>query len=388
MSRERIHYLDNIRILLTIFVIFVHIAMMYGAMSSWYYNEVKRPDPVTEGTLTILLLLGRSCGLGIFFALTGYFTAVKISEYKESGKKYLSSRLLRLGTPLLFFLLFIAPFTKKLVGLIVYKHSFNLIDTYQNYFKYFNGSQVGPLWFIELLIVFTLVYYFWFKFIRKERPLKVSDTFKNFPSTRVLLLFIILLSLLTFFVRVYFKEGYYWRAMNLEFANLPQYVLFFIFGTLLPQTEWHLKIPAKTAKNWLIVSFVNVLVVLPVVYALVVIYKGNFDDFTGGWHWFSLFLTTWEIVNLVAYSISVFYYFRKSVNKQGPIARFFIPNLYVAYVVHPLVVVLLALLVRNVHLYPLLKIALFLPVAIFASFYTAHLLRLIPGVKGVLQEKA
>jgi len=103
MAKDRIHYLDNLRILLTVFVIFVHIAMMYGAMSSWYYNEVRRPDPVTEGTLTILLLLGRSCGLGIFFALTGYFTAIKISEAKASGSSYLRSRLLRLGIPLLFF---------------------------------------------------------------------------------------------------------------------------------------------------------------------------------------------------------------------------------------------------------------------------------------------
>lgn len=34
MAKDRIHYLDNLRILLTVFVIFVHIAMMYGAISS------------------------------------------------------------------------------------------------------------------------------------------------------------------------------------------------------------------------------------------------------------------------------------------------------------------------------------------------------------------
>ena len=387
MSKERLNYLDNLRILLTIFVIFVHISMMYGAMSSWYYNEVLRPDPLTEGTLTILLLLGRSCGLGIFFALSGYFTALKMAENKENSRKYMTSRMIRLGVPLLFFLLFIAPFAKIMVAVILYNQPFNLIDIYYNYFRYFNGSQVGPLWFIELLLVFTILYFFWFKYIQKGKPVSLPDSFKNFPSTKFLIVFIILLSVLTFLVRVEFGEGYYWPAMNLEFANLLQYILFFILGTWLPQTNWLSKIPAKAAKGWLIVSLINVFIVLPAVYTFVVLSKGNFIHFRGGWHWFSVFLTTWEIVNLVAYSITVFYYFRKSVNKQGRIARFFIPNLYVAYVVHPLVVILLAMLFRNVHLYPLIKIALFSPIAIFASFYTAHLLRMIPGAKQLLQEK-
>lgn len=331
--------------------------------------------------------MGRSCGLGIFFALTGYFTAIKTAEAKQSGNSYLKPRLLRLGIPLLFFLLTIAPITKKIVSVVAYQQAFNLTETYRLYFKYFNGSQVGPLWFIELLIVFTLLYYYWFTFINKGKPAVLSERFKSFPSTKTLLIFILLLSVLTFLVRVWFKEGYYWPPMNLEIANLLQYVLFFIFGTLLPQTGWHLKIPAQTAKAWLIVSLVNVLVVLPIVYALMIITRTDVEYFKGGWHWQSLFLSSWEIINLVSYSITVFYYFRKSANRQGPIARFFIPNLYVAYVVHPLIVILLALLVRNIHLYPLLKITLFFPIAVFASFYTAHLLRLIPGVKQVLQEK-
>jgi len=360
---------------------------MYGAMSTWYYNEVRRPDPVTEGTLTILLLLGRSCGLGIFFALSGYFTALKLHENKADSRKYITSRIIRLGVPLLFFLLIIAPFPKRIVGAIKYNQPFNLIDIYTNYFKYFNGSQVGPLWFIELLLVFSIIYFLWFKYIRKGKPLTLPGSVKSFPSTKKLILFIVLLSALTFLVRINFEEGYYWPAMNLEFANLPQYILFFIFGTMLTQTNWHLKIPSKTAKSWLIVSLTNVFVVLPAVYAYVVLNKGNFDNFTGGWNWFSLFLTTWEIINLVAYSITVFYYFRKYVNKQGRIARFFIPNLFVAYIIHPIVVILLAMLVRNIHLYPLLKIVLFTPPAIFISFYAAHLLRMIPGAKQLLQEK-
>ncbi|MCF6170454.1 MAG: acyltransferase family protein [Bacteroidales bacterium] len=387
MSKERLHYIDNIRILLTLFVIFIHIAMIYGAMSTWYYTEVKRPDAVTTGVLTIILLLGRSCGLGIFFALAGYMTALKIVEYKEKGKNYLASRLLRLGIPLMFFLLVIAPVTKKIVGLVVYHQSFNFIEVYRNYFNYFNGSQVGPLWFVELLIVFTLLYIFWFHVIRKGRPLALPEAFLQFPSAKNLLLFIVLLSAFTFAVRLQFREGYYFPPMNLEFANLPQYIIFFLFGTLLPQTRWQTKIPARTAKTWLVVALVNVFVVLPLIYTFVVLTKGNFDDYTGGLTWASFILTSWEIVNLVAINIAVFYYFRKSVNKQGRIARFFIPNLYVAYVVHPLVVILLALLVRNILLYPLLKITLVAPVGIFASFYVAHLLRSIPGVKKLLQEQ-
>jgi peptidoglycan/LPS O-acetylase OafA/YrhL len=57
---------------------------------------------------------------------------------------------------------------------------------------------------------------------------------------------------------------------------------------------------------------------------------------------------------------------------------------YTVYIIHPVVLILLALAFIGVALSPLAKFAIVLPLAICLSFTLAHLIRAVPGVSRVL----
>ena len=57
---------------------------------------------------------------------------------------------------------------------------------------------------------------------------------------------------------------------------------------------------------------------------------------------------------------------------------------YTVFIIHPLVIVFLALFFRNVRVFPLFKFLLLAPLALVICFVLAHFIRLIPGLKRVL----
>jgi len=58
---KRIHYLDNIRIYLTVIVILQHLAITYGAPGGWYYREFDfhQLDTITLAALVLLFAFWR-----------------------------------------------------------------------------------------------------------------------------------------------------------------------------------------------------------------------------------------------------------------------------------------------------------------------------------------
>jgi hypothetical protein len=42
-SKERLHYLDNIRWLMIVLVVLMHLKVTYGGMGSWYYQKNSVP---------------------------------------------------------------------------------------------------------------------------------------------------------------------------------------------------------------------------------------------------------------------------------------------------------------------------------------------------------
>jgi len=71
-------------------------------------------------------------------------------------------------------------------------------------------------------------------------------------------------------------------------------------------------------------------------------------------------------------------------NAQGPVTRAMAGDSSAAYVIHPVVVILLALAMAGAANPSFAKFAIVLPLAIACSFTLAHLIRAMPGVKRVL----
>jgi glucans biosynthesis protein C len=110
--RQRMLYIDNLRILLISMVIVVHLGVTYGAVGSWYYH-----DPVTNLPtgiiLTTLTGFGMAAGMGFFFLIAGYFTP---GSYDRKGiKSFLFDRLIKLGIPLLIYDLLLDPLANRVL---------------------------------------------------------------------------------------------------------------------------------------------------------------------------------------------------------------------------------------------------------------------------------
>ena len=382
MAKQRILYLDNIRILLAFLVIITHLAVIYGGGGGWYYKEVKRPDAATSALLTIIIIANKAFLLGLFFMISGMFTTLSMG--KVSRAKFLTGRFIRLGIPVALYALIVHPLARVLQNVYLYGQSFEPFTIFKNNIIYFSGTAVGPLWFVELLFFFTLLFIGWHIFFPQNSPVLKKTIDKGFPETKWIVAFIVVLSILTFVVRIWFPVGWLFKPFSLELANLFQYMAFFVVGLYLPRTRWFDSLSLKTGKVWMIITLTSVILAFLVLLAVSAFLAIDINLFAGGLTGFSALFVVWELVFSVGMAISLTVYFREKLNYQGKIARFFSGNVYAAFVVHPLVITAMALLLKDIHIYPLLKYFLVAPFAILASFGFGYLFRIIPGMKKIL----
>ncbi|MDO9033727.1 MAG: hypothetical protein Q7U51_00795, partial [Methanoregula sp.] len=104
----------------------------------------------------------------------------------------------------------------------------------------------------------------------------------------------------------------------------------------------------------------------------------------GGLHWQAVFYAFWEQMAAVMIITGLLWLFSRWFNTQGSVARVMAGDSYTVYIIHPVILTLLAIALAGFALPSLAKFTVVLPLAICLSFLLAHLIRAIPGVKRVL----
>ena len=85
--------------------------------------------------------------------LAAYFTD---SSFTKKGTfKFITDRLIRLGIPLVFYSLVISPFTSYLVYYFAQEHHITFLQYLSGYDTWID---VGVMWFVLALLVFTFIY--------------------------------------------------------------------------------------------------------------------------------------------------------------------------------------------------------------------------------------
>jgi len=92
----------------------------------------------------------------------------------------------------------------------------------------------------------------------------------------------------------------------------------------------------------------------------------------------------WEGVMCVAMSITVLVWFRGHLNHQGRLARAMSGAAYAVYVLHPLVIVPLAIALSGLQMPLPLKFVLVAPFAVALCFTIGYYVRKLPLVRNVL----
>ncbi len=82
--------------------------------------------------------------------------------------------------------------------------------------------------------------------------------------------------------------------------------------------------------------------------------------------------------------IALLFLSRKWFNRQARVSKAMSASAYTAYIIHAPVIVLVAIAIRNINLYPLLKFALAVLVAVPLCFALASVVRKLPLVRKIL----
>ncbi len=379
MEKARLLFVDNLRILLITLVIVVHLSVTYGGVGEWYYKE-GRPDTISFAVLTWNNGVNQAFFMGFLFMMAGYFTP---GSYDRKGPwGFLRDRLLRLGIPMLFYDFVINPLIEYMLVTRVHGFDGSVRKLIAQYFGEFHIGT-GPLWFVETLLIFAIIYVLWRHLTKKTTAPAVENCGKMFGN-RVVVVLALALGIVSFIVRIWLPIGWGFAPLNLQFPFFPQYICLFIVGIVAYRRNWLTRIDDAMGRLWLCVALVLIVILFPALFVLGGALTGDTDSFTGGLHWQCLAYALWEQSLCMAMIITLLLLFRRRLNRQGKLAKAMSASAYTAYIIHAPIVVLVTLAIRNITLYPLLKFALTGLVCVPLCFALGNVVRKLPLARRIL----
>jgi peptidoglycan/LPS O-acetylase OafA/YrhL len=308
VADTRLYCLDNLRVLLTAFVVLHHAALTYSDIPLWYYTEPGH-DP-SRFALDVFLVFNQSYFMGFFFLIAGFFTPGALD--RKGVGRFVRERLVRLGIPLLIFVLVI----RAVLGIP------GAIASGQPYWLYYLVTwDAGPTWFLEVLLAFSLVY----ALVRRLRP-QMRPRPRTALRGRWVAAFVVGLTVVTALWRLIVPSGTYVPLLGLPTPSyLPQYAAMFTVGVVAYRRGWLTTI-TRRAGRWAWVAVVAALAVLaPLGYV-----------FTTGFA-ADVAIAAFEAVFAAGMILGLLVLFRDRFAGHGPRARFVAQNAFAVYVLHPLV---------------------------------------------------
>ncbi len=378
IQKSRIFYIDNLRIYLTILVILHHIAIGYGGSGAWFLNESDfyPIDEATQILFTLLNEINQSYFMAFFFLLAGYFTPRSFE--KKGGSTYTKDRFIRLGIPLVVYVIFISPLTEFIVVNYAYGQGLTFEEIIINRIATINIG-VDHLWFILALLIFAGFYVLY----RKIQPIYTPCSEKPFPKDRMILASILVIAAITFVVRIVSPVDVVY-IFNFKFGYFTSYVFMFWIGILASQRKWFDKLESTQAKRWIGIA-VCLVIALPILLVLMVdISAPNLTPFMGGLTLESLLLSIWDSFALLSITIGTLYVFKTWLNRSNRILMNMGGSAYTAYIIHAIIVVGFQILLLPVVLPAFLKAIIVAIVSIPLIFGLSALIRKIPGFSSVL----
>ena len=338
---NRLYYLDNLKVCLTILVILHHAGQAYGEGGAWAYT----PSNPAEFMPWIWHFFSTNAAffMGLYFFISGYF--VPRSFDKQGTKQFVQKKLLRLGIPLLFMGAIISVLTGK--------------------------PEIGHMWFVESLLVFCLIYALirmWVSPIDKKCSSK--------PTIIGLLIVSLLMGVGSYFIRqVSPQDHWIWPfgiiPLPLEPAHYLQYVMMFVLGILAYRFKWLEKMSNG-------VGFTTLLIGIALAVGNYLRDGGAWNTFV--WQWFGIY----ESLMCVFISFGLMWFFKQFVCGTSSFWQWCAAQSYGAYIFHLLLMIILQNVVDSIWMGAFGKFLFIGVVTTILSFLLTWVVRMIPGVKRIL----
>jgi len=313
---KRTYYLDNLRIYLTILVILHHAALAYGGTGGWSIHDVVS-DGISPILLTLFNALNQSYFMTAFFLLAGYFTPRSFE--RKGTKTFLMDRFVRLGIPLVVYTTVGINLNSFLVS------TFQLGIPFQFNFRY----EAGHLWFVQVLLIFALLYTFFLRGRSNTNP----DTQTTFPSNIKIWSAVLSLSILTFLMRLVYPVGE--TILGIQPGHIVHYIFAFFIGTKAYHHDWFGKITKDIGKRWgycALLTFPVLIIVM--VFGGVLENDANVAMFMGSFTWQAAAYAIWESIMMVSVIIFLLYFFREKLNRTSALTIGMAASLYTVYIIH------------------------------------------------------
>lgn len=374
-TATRLGYVDNLRVLLTVLVLAHHSALTYGALPIWYWTE---PSTSPSGVaLMLLVIVNQFYFMGFFFLLSGLFAPGSVD--RKGPGAFARDRLLRLGVPLVAFWLVARP----LLSLQSWPDHRAEGESFLQF--WFTVGDVGPLWFAEVLLVMSLAYAA-YRALRARSAARSGIADAGLPTTvdaaprpvrfRAIAGLVAVLTAATFLWRLAVPTGTYWELAGLPSpAYLPQYVILFVVGLLAVRRGWLTALTVRQGRVALVVALVSLGLALGGTALATAPGAGLLAQLGAGLA---------ENVFAVSTIVALLVLFRERFSGQPAWARWAAQNSFAVYVIHPLVLVGIAMLFAPLVAPAGVKFLILLALSVPLCWGFAHLLRRIPGVSRVL----
>ncbi len=370
MSKERLLYIDNLRVLLIILVILFNLALLYGSqLDNRPYHGSQPPGTIKSVFESIIYIsffaVTESFFMGFFFMISGYFTP---GSYDRKGAwPFFKDRLLRLGIPLLIYIFFIDPIMGYAIALSTKGFTGSFLDFLALYIGNYGVLGSGPLWFLEALLIFNGAYVLW------RQLVKSVNIESKIPGNKAIAIFALILGIVTFIVKVWLPSGWNFEPLNFEIPFFPQYIAMFIVGLIAYRGNWFLQISKETGKFWFRISVV-LLILFPFLLGLYMT-TGNPTRHYGGFYWQSFTYALWEQFIGIAIIIALSSIFREKYSTRGRLLEAMSKSAYTVYIIHIPIIIFLALSLQGITMDPLLKFALVAPLAVAICFLIGNYIR-------------
>lgn len=337
MLQKRLFYLDNLKVCLTVLVIFHHAGQAYGDGGGWAYH----PSNPAEVMPWIWHFFSTNAAffMGLYFLISGYF--VPKSFDKQGAGTFVKKKLIRLGIPWLLMGGLLSVLAGKL--------------------------ETGHMWFVENLLFFSLVY--------AGIRLFCKPLLSCASKPTIIGLFIVgaLMGVGSYFIRRESPQDHwiFWMGLIFEPAHYLQYVMMFFLGVLACRFEWLEKMENHIGAIALLIGIVLAI--------------GNYARDGGEWNafvyrWFGIY----ESLMCVFISFGLLWLFREYGNWSSRFWQWCAAQSYGAYIFHMILMLLLQYATDTIWMGAFGKFMFIGTVITIASFVLTWLVRMIPGVKKVL----
>src|SRR5581483_11540065 len=181
----------------------------------------------------------------------------------------------------------------------------------------------GPVWFLEALLLFSILYALWRLFSDPAPLPTLSQPHRSraVPINRAIALFALAIGLVSFVVRFWAKAFVQYEPFHLEYARFPQYVALFVAGIWAYRHDWLDAFSDRQARIWRWIAL-GCGLALPAMLVAFAPASGTLDErAVGGVNELSLAFSVLEGFLSVSMVITILGWFRRRFNHQGRLTR-------------------------------------------------------------------